>query len=70
MEQLTINIPDEKSALVKQVLIALGSIIQPESSVPVSDFKKRLASISVSSEDDLKIFEESRQAFQSLKPAP
>lgn len=68
MERLTINIPKTKSSLVKQILKELGVIIQPEKQVNISDFRKKLANVSVWSDDDLKVFEESKTAFENLKP--
>ena len=68
MEKLTINIPDTKSSLVKQILKELGVIIQSEKHINISDYRKKLANISVWSDDDLKIFEESSKAFENLKP--
>lgn len=68
MERLTINIPEEKSSLVKQILKELGVIIQPEKKVNLSDLRKKLANVSVWSDEDLKVFEESKTAFESLKP--
>lgn len=68
MERLTINIPEAKSSLVKQILKELGVVIQPEKQVNISDFRKKLADVSVWSDDDLKVFEESKMTFESLKP--
>lgn len=68
MEKLTINIPDTKSSLVKQILKELGVVIQPEKKNDLSAYRKKLANISVWSNDDLKVFEESTKAFESLKP--
>ncbi|HEY4327173.1 MAG TPA: hypothetical protein VGN20_24510 [Mucilaginibacter sp.] len=68
MEKLTINIPDEKSTLVKQILTDLGVTIQSESSAKPSDYKKKLASVSTWTEDDLKVFDESKKAFENLRP--
>lgn len=68
MERLTINIPKEKSSLVKQILKELGVIIQPEKKMNLSDLRKRLANVSVWSDEDLKVFEESKTAFENLKP--
>lgn len=68
MERLTINIPEEKSSLEKQIWKELGVIIQPEKKVNLSDLRKRLANVSVWSDEDLKVFEESKTAFENLKP--
>lgn len=69
MEKLTINIPETKSALVKQLLKELGVVIQtPGKKGKVSDVKRKLAHVSVWSDEDLQIFEESKKSFESLKP--
>ncbi|RYZ25237.1 MAG: hypothetical protein EOO10_18800 [Chitinophagaceae bacterium] len=68
MEKLTINIPDTKSSLVKQILKELGVLIQPTKQVDVTAYRKKLANISVWSDEDLKVFEESGKAFENLKP--
>ena len=69
MEQLVINVPDKKSALVKQILEELGVTIQQPQKGMSSEYKEKIAKISVWSDEDLKIFDESRKAFNSLKPA-
>jgi len=68
MERLTIDIPEIKSSLVKQILKELGVVIQPEKLTNVSDFRKNLANVSVWSDEDLKVYEESKKAFETLKP--
>lgn len=68
MERLTINIPETKISLVKQLLKELGVIIQPEKQVNISEIRKKLASVSIWSDDDIKIFKESKNAFEDLKP--
>ena len=55
--RLTINIPETKSSLVKQILKELGVVVQPEKKANTSDFRKKLANGSVWSDDDLKVFE-------------
>ncbi|WP_432713788.1 hypothetical protein [Pedobacter sp.] len=67
MERLIINIPETKSSLVKQILKELGVVIQPEKKANTSDFREKLANVSVWSDDDLKVFEESKMAFENLK---
>lgn len=68
METLTINIPDKKSTLVKQILTGLGVIIQSESSIKPSDYKKKLASVSTWTKDDLKVFDESSRLTSTSPP--
>lgn len=68
MERLTIEIPESKSALVKQILEELGVVIKVKKQANTGDFRKKLADVTVWSEDDLKVFEESKIAFERLKP--
>jgi hypothetical protein len=68
MEKLTINIPENKSTLVKQILKGLGVIIEEENHTKTSEYKDRLTQVSNWTDDDLKVFEESKKAFESLKP--
>lgn len=68
METLIINIPDKKSTLVKQILKGLGVTIQENSLAKKSAYKKKLLKVSTWTEEDLKSFEDSRNAFESLSP--
>lgn len=68
MERLTIHIPETKSTLVKQILKELGVLIQPEKKANISDFRKKLANVSVWSDNDLKVFEEGKTGLKNLKP--
>ncbi|KAA8486840.1 hypothetical protein BDE36_1091 [Arcticibacter tournemirensis] len=68
MERLTISIPAAKSSLVKQILKEFGVVIQPEKQTDISEFRKKLANVSVWSDDDVKVFEEGKRAFENLKP--
>ncbi|NGM66837.1 hypothetical protein [Sphingobacterium sp. SGR-19] len=69
MEKLTINIPETKSALVKQLLKELGVVFQSASKKEsVSDVRAKLANISVWSDKDLEVFEENKQVFDKLTP--
>ncbi len=64
MEKLTINIPETKSALVKQLLKELGVVFQSASKKEsVSDVRAKLANISVWSDKDMEVFEENKQVF-------
>jgi hypothetical protein len=63
MERLIIDIPDKKSALVKQLLKELGVTIKMESDKSMSDYQKNLLKISVWTDDDLKVFEENKKNF-------
>jgi len=68
METLIINVPEKKSTLVKQILKGLGVSIQTAGKTSLSGYKKKLAGVSVWTDDDLKVFEESKKAFENLKP--
>jgi hypothetical protein len=68
MERLIINIPDKKSNLVKQILQGLGVTIQQPDKKALSNYKQKLANVSIWADDDLKAFEEGKKAFESLKP--
>lgn len=58
MERLTIDIPKEKSSLVKQILKELGVIIiESEKKENIAEVRKKLANVSVWSDEDLKVFE-------------
>jgi hypothetical protein len=67
MEKLTINIPDDKSILVKQILKGLGVTIQPENHTKPAFYKDKLAKISIWSEDDVNALTETKHAFQNLR---
>jgi isopentenyldiphosphate isomerase len=70
MERLVIDVPNKKSALVKQILEELGVTIREKSSGKiVSDYQKKLAQVSVWSEEDVQAIEDAKKAFNGLKPA-
>jgi isopentenyldiphosphate isomerase len=70
MERLVIDVPDKKSALVKQILEELGVTIQKKTSEnTISDYQQKLAQVSVWSDEDIKAIEDAKKAFNSLKPA-
>jgi hypothetical protein len=68
METLIINIPEKKSALVKQILKGLGVTIQQASRSNASGYKQKLANVSTWTADDLEVFEETKKAFEGFKP--
>jgi len=68
METLTINIPDKKSALVKQILKGLGVTIQGQNKNEEAAYKKKLLEVTVWSSDDLRHTEAARMSFETLKP--
>ncbi|MVN23285.1 hypothetical protein [Mucilaginibacter arboris] len=68
MEKLIINVPEEKSILVKQLLKELGVTIQEENVFDGASYKQKLLDVSVWNEEDVKFFEESKNALESLKP--
>jgi hypothetical protein len=68
METLIINIPEKKSTLVKQILKGLGVTIQHAGKTSISGYKQKIAKVSTWTDDDLKVLEESKKAFENLKP--
>lgn len=66
MERLTINVPEDKSLLVKQILNELGVITLSEKKVNKSDLRKQLANISVWPDDNLKVFAKNRNSFRNF----
>jgi len=68
MERLIINVPDKKSTLVKQILESLGVTIQPTGKKGISSYKQKLTKVSTWTNEDLKVFEEGKKAFENLKP--
>ena len=68
MEKLTINVPETKSALVKQLLKELGVVFQSPGKKNILEVRSKLANVSVWSDKDLQVFEDSKQAFDNLTP--
>ncbi len=69
MEKLTINIPKTKSALVKQLLKELGVVFQSAGKKEdMSEVRSKLANVSVWSDKDFQVLEDSKQAFDNLTP--
>lgn len=68
MERMTISIPKAKRALIIALLKELGVTIQVENPSDSSDFRRTLANVSVWSEDDLKVFEKRKTAYENFKP--
>lgn len=72
MTTLTINIPDNKSELVKQLLVELGVSFEDAAAGQTnnsSKLKEALLKVSVWSDEDLKPIEEAMNHFNSIKPA-
>lgn len=67
MEKLTINIPDDKSSLVKQILQELGVTIDRPAEQDTTSYKKKLSKVSHWTADDVKVFEEAKSAFDDFK---
>ncbi len=67
MEKLIINVPEEKSALIKELLKELGVTIEQEK-MDMEAYRKDLAQVSTWSDEDLKVFEENTQHFNSINP--
>ncbi|WPU97203.1 hypothetical protein SNE26_14340 [Mucilaginibacter sp. cycad4] len=68
MEKLVIYVPNAKSILVKQILKELGVTIQQGVKSQASSYKKKISQVSTWTEEDLKVFDESKKAFESLLP--
>lgn len=68
MQKLTINIPNNKSDLVKHIPKGLGVDIQKETTINLNDYKAKLKNVSVWSDDDVKGFEDGKNAFDSPNP--
>jgi len=68
MERLVIDIPNGKSTLVKQILRGLDVTIQQEIKSQPSAYKKKISQVSTWTEEDLKAFDESKNAFENLLP--
>ncbi len=68
MEKLTINIPEKKSTLVKQILTGLGVTFQQNTHKRTTSYKEKLVKISTWSDADLKFLEEGKKAFANLTP--
>jgi len=66
MEKLIINVPERKSTLVKQILLGLGVTIQGASVAAENHYKEKLAGVSVWSDDELKAFDKTNEAFNNL----
>jgi len=69
METVTINIPDDKSELVKQVLAEMGVTIEPTGAEKQkrAAYREKLLKISVWSDEEIKPIEDARQHF-NFKP--
>ncbi len=68
MERLVIDIPEKKSIAVKQMLKDMGVTIQQEIHTNTSNYKQKLTNVSTWSADDVKFFDDSKKAFENLKP--
>ncbi|SEO37367.1 hypothetical protein SAMN05192574_107248 [Mucilaginibacter gossypiicola] len=68
MERLVIDIPNTKSTLVKHILKELGVIIQQESKPQPSSYRTKLSQVSTWTEEDLKPFDEGKNAFLNFTP--
>ena len=68
MERLIIDVPDKKSALIRQLLTELGVSIKTENQNETSSYRNKLLQVSVWSEEDLKCFEEGKRGFENFKP--
>ena len=68
MEQLTINIPESKSAEIKAFLKSMGVLVDGPKLLNMDAYRQKIAKIGTWSDDDLKVFDENRKALDSFKP--
>lgn len=68
MEKLIINVPEGKSALVKELPKELGVTIEQEK-MDMEAYREKILKVGVWTDEDLKPIEEARSHFNSLKPA-
>jgi hypothetical protein len=68
METLIINIPEKKSTLVKKMLRDMGVTIQQTTKLNLKTYKEKIADVSTWTDNDLKVFDETKGAFENLKP--
>jgi hypothetical protein len=66
MERLTINIPESKSAEIKSFLKSMGVAVDGLKVLDMGAYREKIANIGIWSDDDLKVFEESRKASIAL----
>ena len=67
MEKLVLDIPDTKSAIVKQVLHSLGIAVPGYDTPVASNYREKLLKVSTWTDDDLKQIETAGKAFNNLK---
>ena len=66
MEQLTINIPESKSAEIKSFLRSMGVLVGGTKKFDMDAYRKKIKNIGVWTEEDIKGFEENRKALGQL----
>jgi len=68
MEKLIINIPENKSALVKKMLEGFGVSFHGAAKLTSSGYREKITEVSAWTAEDTAVFEETKKAFDSLKP--
>ena len=68
MERLIINIPEKKSALVKKMLEGFGVSFQGSARPAPSGYREKISKVSTWTAEETTVFEETKKAFDSLKP--
>jgi len=68
MEQLTINIPESKSAEIKGFLKSMGVVVDSPKLLNMDAYREKIAKIGTWTDDDLKVFDENRKALDNFKP--
>lgn len=67
MEKLTINIPEAKSYIVKQILHSLGVELPGHKVLVRENYKEKLLQISNWTEEDVSGFDEGLKSFNGFK---
>jgi hypothetical protein len=68
MKQLTINIPESKSADIKSFLKSMGIVVDSSGLLNMAAYREKIAKIGTWSDDDLKVFDENRKVLDNFKP--
>ena len=69
METLTINIPEDKSNLVKQILKELGVTIKgTNSTTETAHYKQKISTVTTWKEEDMEALKTGSKSFEDLKP--
>ena len=67
MERLTIDVPESKSAEIKQFLISMGVLMDYPKKLDIDAYRQKISEIGSWSEEDIKVFAENRLVFDKFK---